>query len=75
MNEDGDYPKNDNLPKLYELNWMQYILDNYSTVEEAIQCASEIEIEGPGKHFFVGDGQGNCTAIAFIDDKVVVNLK
>jgi len=73
MNEDGDYPKNDSLPKLYELNWMQYILDNYSTVEEAIQCASEIEVEGPGKHFFVGDAQGNCAAIAFIESKVVVN--
>jgi len=73
MNEDGDYPKNDSLPKLYELNWMQYILDNYSTAEEAIQCASEIEIEGPGKHFFVGDAQGNCAAVAFIDGKIVVN--
>jgi len=73
MNEDGDYPKNDSLPKLYELNWMQYILDNYSTVEEAIQRASEIEVEGPGKHFFVGDAQGNCAAVAFIDGKVVVN--
>ncbi len=73
MNEDGDYPKNDSLPKLYELNWMQYILDNYSSVEEAIQCAYEIEVEGPGKHFFVGDAQGNCAAIAFIDGKIVVN--
>jgi penicillin V acylase-like amidase (Ntn superfamily) len=73
MNEDGDYPKNDSLPILYELNWMQYILDNYSTVEEAIRCASEIEVEGPGKHFFVGDAQGNCAAVAFIEGKVVVN--
>jgi choloylglycine hydrolase len=73
MNEDGDYPKNDRLPRLYELNWMQYILDNYSTVEEAIRCACEIEVEGPGKHFFVGDAGGDCAAIAFIDSQVVVN--
>ncbi|KPL07289.1 hypothetical protein AMJ86_04830 [bacterium SM23_57] len=73
MNEDGDYPQNDSLPILYELNWMQYILDNYSTVEEAIRCAYEIEVEGPGKHFFVGDAQGNCAAIAFIDSQIVVN--
>jgi choloylglycine hydrolase len=73
MNEDGHYPKNDSLPRLYELNWMQYILDNYSTVEGAIQCASEIEIEGPGKHFLAGDAQGNCAAIAFIDGEIVVN--
>jgi penicillin V acylase-like amidase (Ntn superfamily) len=73
MNEDGDYIENDSLPVLYELNWMQYVLDNHSTVEGAIRCASEIEIEGPGKHFFVGDARGDCAAIAFIDGKVVIN--
>jgi len=73
MSEDADYPKNDSLPKLNQMNWMQYILDNYSTVEEAIQCASEIEIDGWGWHYFVGDAQGDCAAIAFIDGKIVVN--
>jgi len=73
MNEDIDYPKNDSLPKLNQMNWMQYILDNYSTVKEAIQCASEIEIDGWGWHYFVGDAQGNCAAIAFIDGEIVVN--
>jgi penicillin V acylase-like amidase (Ntn superfamily) len=73
MSEDIEYPKNDSLPKLNQMNWMQYILDNYSTVEEAIQCASEIEIDGWGWHYFVGDAKGNTAAIAFIDGKVVVN--
>ena len=73
MNEDADYPKNDSLPRLNQMTWMQYILDNYSTVEEAIQCASEIEIDGWGWHFFVGDAKGNTAAIAFIDGNVVVN--
>lgn len=73
MNEDGAYPENTGLPKLYELNWIQYILDNYSTVEEAIRCAHEIEVEGPVKHFFVGDAQGDCAAVAFVDSQVVVN--
>ena len=48
MSQDADYPKNGSLPKLNQMHWMQYILDNYSTVEEAIQCASEIEIDGWG---------------------------
>jgi penicillin V acylase-like amidase (Ntn superfamily) len=73
MSEDIEYPKNDSLPKLNQMNWMQYILDNYSTVEEAIQCASEIEIDGWGWHYFVGDAKGNTAAIAFIDGEVVVN--
>ncbi len=73
MNEDADYPQNDSLPKLNQMNWMQYILDNFSTLEEAIQCASDIEIDGWGWHFFVGDNQGNTAAIAFADGKVVVH--
>jgi len=73
MNEDADYPQNDNLPKLNQMNWMQYILDNFSTMDEAILCASEIEIDGWGWHFFVGDAQGNTAAIAFVDGKVIVD--
>lgn len=71
MNENADYPKNDSLPKLDQMQWMQFILDNYSTTEEAIKCASKIEISGWGWHFFIGDAQGNTAALAFIDGKVV----
>ena len=73
MNEDADYPQNENLPTMNQMNWMQFILDSYSTVDEAIRCASEIEIEGWGWHYFVGDATGDCAAIAFIDGEVVVN--
>jgi choloylglycine hydrolase len=73
MNEDADYPENTGLPKLDQMNWMQYLLDQYASTEEAIKCASEIEVSGWGWHFFVGDAQGNTAAIAFIDGKVLVH--
>lgn len=73
MNEEIEYPRDDSLPKLNQMNWMQYILDNYSTVDEAVRCASEIEIDGWGWHYFVGDAEGHCAAIAFIDGEVVVH--
>jgi choloylglycine hydrolase len=72
-NEEADYPKNDSLPKLNQMNWMQYILDNYSTTEEAIRSASEFEIDGWSWHFFVGDAGGNTAAIAFLNGGVVVH--
>jgi choloylglycine hydrolase len=72
MNEDADYPKGKGLPRLSQMNWMQYILDNYSTTEEAVSCASEIEIDGWGWHFFVGDAQGNTAAIAFVNGEPLV---
>ena len=73
MNEEADYPRNDSLPKLNQMNWMQYILDNFSTTEEAIQSASEFQIDGWSWHYFVGDAEGNTAAIGFIDGEVVVH--
>jgi len=72
MNGDADYPENDSLPKLDQMCWMQFVLDSYSTVEEAVRSASEIEISGWGWHFFVGDRTGDSAAIAFVDGEVVV---
>ncbi len=74
MNETIEYPKNEGLPKLNQMNWMQYMLDNCLTLEEAVQCAYEFEIDGWGWHFFVGDAQGNTAAIAFIDGEVVIHM-
>ncbi len=73
MSDDIVYPQNDSLPKLSQMNWMQYILDNYSTVDEAIQCAHDFQIDGWGWHYFIGDAAGNTAAISFKDGKVVVN--
>lgn len=75
MNEQIEYPKNDSLPKLNQMNWMQYILDNCKATDEAIGCAYAFEIDGWGWHFFVGDAQGNTAAIAFIGGKVVVHTR
>lgn len=73
MSDDIEYPKNDSLPKLSQMSWMQYILDNFSTVDEAVRCAYDIEIDGWGWHYFVGDANGNTAAISFIESKVVVH--
>lgn len=73
MNEDPEYPTNTGKPKLDQMNWMQYVLDNFATTEQAVQSASDIEISGWGWHFFVGDASGNCAAITFVDGKALVN--
>lgn len=73
MNDQTEYPSNNKLPKLNQMNWMQYILDNFSTLDEAINSAYEFEIDGWGWHFFIGDAQGNTAAVEFIDGKVVIH--
>jgi len=73
MNEDAVYPKGDSLPKIMHMNWMQYVLDNYSTLEEALQSASEFEIDGWGWHYFVADANGNCASIHFDNGKPTIH--
>lgn len=73
MNAETEYPKCDSLPKLNQMQWMQYILDNFTTLDEAIDCAHNITIDGWGWHFFVGDSKGNTAAIEFIDGRVIVH--
>ena len=67
------YPVNDTLPKLMKMNWMQFVLDNCATLDEAIATTQSIEINGWQWHYFVGDGRGDCATIEFIDGKVVIH--
>jgi len=67
------YPRHPGLPRINQMMWMQYVLDNFSTIDDAIRAAREIELDGWGWHFFVGDGEGDCAAIDFVDNEVVVH--
>ena len=73
MNDDTEYPKNDALPRLIQMNWMQYILDNCATMDEAVAAAGRIAIEGWGWHYFIGDDEGRCAAVEFIKGELVVH--
>jgi penicillin V acylase-like amidase (Ntn superfamily) len=73
MSVETEYPKNPSLPKLAQMNWMQYVLDNFSTSDEVVASAHEVELDGWGWHYFVGDAQGRCAAVEFIKGQVVVH--
>ena len=73
MNEDADFPKNMNLPKLNQMHWMQYNLDIHSSIDQVIESAYGIEIDGWTWHFFVADSRGKSATIAFVDGDVVVH--
>ncbi len=72
MNEDAAYPNDKDLPLLNQMSWMQYILDNCASTEEALHCAGEFAIDGWGWHFFIGDREGHTAAVSFRDGKAVV---
>jgi choloylglycine hydrolase len=67
------YPKNDSLPKFYHHQWMQYLLDNYATVEEAVGSLRNALIDGHCQwHFFIADRNGSSAVIEFMDVRSAV---
>jgi len=69
-----EYPQADNRPALGGLQWIQYQLDNYSTVKEVIASDSIVRISSENAvpiHFFVCDSSGNCTVVEFLKGEMV----
>jgi len=72
----GQYPAADTRPYVGKSQYRQYLLDNFSTVQEVIDSDSVIRVSGAGKgpmtHLFLSDKSGATAAIEFIDGKRVV---
>ncbi len=69
------YPAPDLRPSIFMTQWLQYQLDNYSTVSEVLASSSKLRIrpirKKRGTHFFVSDQSGDCAVIEFLDGKFV----
>ncbi len=65
------------LPYINELEWIQYQLDNYATVEEVIANIHALSIRPfKGKiHFIVADATGNSIVIEHIGGKIMFEKK
>lgn len=67
------YPFGRIRPRLFQMQWIQYHLDSFSTVEEVIKSASLVIPDGWSWHFFVADKNGKCASLEYIDNKLVVH--
>jgi len=67
------FTENENLPKLFMMQWMQYQLDNHTSVNQVIKSASEIMLDGWTWHFFTADRNADCASIEFINGKLIVH--
>jgi len=66
------YPEDSTKPTIFMSLWMQYVLDNFNSIEQVIASTNEIMLDGWSWHFFTTDGSGNAAAIEFIDGNVMV---
>jgi choloylglycine hydrolase len=71
---DTYYPRSDSRYAIFSLQWIQYQLDNFSSIEEILASDSQIRIRGlgfAGLHFLVCDRRGKIATIEFIQGKLV----
>jgi choloylglycine hydrolase len=68
------YPAIDSFPMINELQWIQYQLDNYASVDEVLTNLHQLRISKLlfGLHFFLTDREGQSAVIEFISGKVRV---
>jgi len=61
----------DERPPLHSSVWLQYLLDNYSSLEQIIASQAQVRVIENVDHFLVCDARGNCGTIEFLDGKMV----
>jgi choloylglycine hydrolase len=69
--EVSEYPEPDSRAYINFMQWQQYQLDNFSSVEEVIASNKQIRIENAifttfGVHYLVCDRKGKCAIIEFL---------
>ena len=74
LNE-AQYPKQDERQSINELQWIQYQLDNFSSVSEAVLAVEKIRISNiyANVHYLMCDRLGDCATVEFLDHKTVVH--
>lgn len=73
--DETKYPKPDQRPAVPVLQWIQYQLDNCTTIDEVIATDKLIRISQSAVplHYLVADANGNVAAIEFLDEKMIVH--
>jgi hypothetical protein len=69
MGFDTEYPVDPTIPTLFQMQWMQYQLDNHATVDEVLASLDRVTLDGWGWHYFVADTQGRTAIIDFPDGR------
>ena len=69
MGYDTEYPADETVPTLFQMQWMQYQLDSFATVSEVLAHLDRVQLDGWGWHYFVADTSGAAAIIDFPDGR------
>ncbi len=67
-----EYPNESGKPKLFMEQWIQFVLDTCATVDEVLESANEMALDGWNWHFYVVDKTGNAAVVEFLKGEVSI---
>lgn len=68
----SEYPTDPHLVRMYHNAWMQYLLDSFATVPEALESLTRVTLDGHCQwHFFVADRAGRSAVVEFAEGKAL----
>lgn len=75
--DETQYPGRDSLCAVNECQWIQYHLDNCSTVQEVIESSSSVRIAQAESnfHFLICDRSGDAATIEFLNGDLVCHTR
>src|SRR4030095_7223814 len=74
--DETKYPAADYRPAIGVLQWIQYQLDNCTSIEEIIVTDKQLRISPTGTtplHYLVADANGKAATIEFLNGKMVIH--
>lgn len=68
------YPAEDETPALSELQWIQYMLDSFETVDEVVANAPSIRVSNffATLHYLACDRTGECAVFEYLNSDLVI---
>ena len=61
----ANYPDSGGRAGISATQWMQYLLDRFGTVDEAVGSLGDVTLDGEGWHFLLADRHGACAVIEY----------
>ncbi|MDH4209367.1 MAG: hypothetical protein OEV76_10875, partial [Anaerolineae bacterium] len=69
--DETENPAADERPPLVSALWVQYVLDNFSTVEEVLASDAHVRISDTVDHYLVCERTGDCAAVELLGGQMV----
>lgn len=69
-----EWPRDEGLVRIYHNQWIQYLLDNFETVDQVLADLPRVAPDGHNRwQFFIADATGAAATITFVKGRAVVN--